>query len=109
MAKDELATYLLLGTALSDTKSLGKIDMNISAPESSDTGLEVIDIQGDAACADRRIRVHHLAKQDGRMERITHAFIEDPESSFTSLLLLWLSFRSAALALPVVLAFIGMK
>jgi two-component sensor histidine kinase len=79
MAKEELATYLS-GTTLSDTKSLGKVDMNISASESSDTGLEVIDIQDDAAYANRRIHARDLAKQDEGMEHIAHAFIEDPET-----------------------------
>jgi hypothetical protein len=54
--------------------------MNVSALTSADTGLEVIDIRSDAAFAARRVHVRDVAVQMAGMQRIAHAFVENPET-----------------------------
>jgi GAF domain len=46
----------------------------------ADTGLEVTDILGGAAFADRPPRPHDVAAQMAAMARIAHAFVERPET-----------------------------
>jgi hypothetical protein len=57
-----------------------KVDMNTPVLTSADTGLEVTDIGGDAAFAARRVRVRGSAVPMEGMQRIAHAFVEDPEN-----------------------------
>jgi hypothetical protein len=54
------------------------MDMNTTASE-TDTGLEVVDIQTDAAFAGRPLHAHNLAAQMAGMQRIASAFVEHPE------------------------------
>src|SRR5580704_12953155 len=54
--------------------------MNTPVLTSADTGLEVTDIGGDAAFAARRVRVRGSAVPMEGMQRIAHAFVEDPEN-----------------------------
>jgi len=54
--------------------------MNASASTSTDTGLEVIDISGDATFAARRVHVRDVAVQMAGMQRLAHAFVENPET-----------------------------
>lgn len=46
----------------------------------AESGLEVIDIQNDAAFAARRLHVHEITVQMEAMQRIAHAFVERPET-----------------------------
>lgn len=52
--------------------------MNVPALMSTDTGLQVIDIQGDAAFAARRVYPRDAVTQMEGMQRIAHAFVESP-------------------------------
>jgi transcriptional regulator with GAF, ATPase, and Fis domain len=54
--------------------------MSASASISADTGLEVIDIRSDATFAARRVHVRDVAVQMSGMQRIAHAFVENPET-----------------------------
>ncbi|WP_158822554.1 GAF domain-containing protein [Granulicella sp. S156] len=54
--------------------------MSTPAVLSADTGLEVIDIQNDAAFAARRVHVRDVALQMEGMRRIAHAFVENPDT-----------------------------
>jgi hypothetical protein len=54
--------------------------MDGSASISVDTGLEVIDIQSDIAFAARHVHVRDVAAQMAGMQRIAHAFVEDPDT-----------------------------
>jgi hypothetical protein len=54
--------------------------MNASALTPADSGLEVIDIVSDAAYAARRVHVRDVAVQMEGMQRIAHAFVENPET-----------------------------
>jgi hypothetical protein len=46
----------------------------------ADTGLEVIDALSDAAFAARRVHVRDVALQMEGMQRIAHAFVENPDT-----------------------------
>jgi transcriptional regulator with GAF, ATPase, and Fis domain len=46
----------------------------------ADTGLEVINAQSDAAFAARRVHVRDVAIQMEGMQRIAHAFVENPDT-----------------------------
>ena len=54
--------------------------MTTSTVSPANTGLEVIDIQNDAAFAARRVHVRDVAIQMEGMRRIAHAFVEDPDT-----------------------------
>jgi hypothetical protein len=54
--------------------------MTTTALTPTDTGLEVIDIEGDPAFAARRIHVRNVATQMEGMQRIARAFVERPEA-----------------------------
>jgi hypothetical protein len=61
--------------------------MNLDAPAlpSTDTGLEVIDVQGDAAFAARHSRARDIVAQMDGMKRIADAFLQSPETIFQEL------------------------
>jgi signal transduction histidine kinase len=46
----------------------------------ADTGLEVLDIQKDSTFAARRLHVRDVAAQMEAMQRLAHAFVENPET-----------------------------
>jgi GAF domain len=46
----------------------------------ADTGLEVLDAQSDAAFAARRVHIRDVAIQMEGMQRIAHAFVENPDT-----------------------------
>jgi signal transduction histidine kinase len=46
----------------------------------TDTGLEVIDLRNDPAFAARRVHVRDVAIQMEGMQRLAHAFVENPET-----------------------------
>ncbi|AEU36644.1 GAF domain-containing protein [Granulicella mallensis] len=46
----------------------------------ADTGLEVINAQSDAAFAARRVHIRDVAIQMEGMQRIAHAFVENPDT-----------------------------
>jgi hypothetical protein len=46
----------------------------------ADTGLEVIDIQSDPVFAARRLHVRDVAMQMEGMQRLAHAFVENPDT-----------------------------
>jgi len=50
----------------------------VSTP--ADTGLEVLDLQSDAAFAARRLHVRDVAMQMEGMRRLAHAFAESPDT-----------------------------
>jgi hypothetical protein len=54
-------------------------------PFVADTGLEVFDIQGNAAFAAREIHARDAAAQVEGMRRIAHAFVEAPETILQAL------------------------
>jgi GAF domain len=54
--------------------------MSASPLTLADSGLEVIDIQSDAAFAARRLHVREITVQMEAMQRIAHAFVERPET-----------------------------
>jgi hypothetical protein len=47
---------------------------------STDTGLEVIDLQSDDAFAERRLHVRDVGMQMEGMRRLAHAFVESPDT-----------------------------
>jgi hypothetical protein len=53
--------------------------MNVNAFTLQDTGLEVIDIQGDSAFAARRLHPRDAAVEMEAMRRVAHAFVENPD------------------------------
>lgn len=52
--------------------------MSAIVEECADTGLEVIDIEGDVAYRARRVHARDAATQMAAMQRIAHAFVENP-------------------------------
>ena len=54
--------------------------MGVAAPDSTDTGLEVIDIATDSEFARRRLHVRNVAMQMEGMHRLARAFVETPET-----------------------------
>jgi hypothetical protein len=54
--------------------------MSEPALQSTETGLEVIDLQGDASFASRRVHVRDSVAQMEGMQRIARAFVESPET-----------------------------
>lgn len=54
--------------------------MNLVPSFTAETGLEVTDLQYDQEFAGRRLHVRDLAKQVQGMQRIAHAFVENPET-----------------------------
>jgi hypothetical protein len=65
--------------------SIGHSIMSIPVQTWAETGLEVIDIQADAAFAARRPRSHSMAAQMEGMQRIAHAFVENPDTLLAEL------------------------
>ena len=59
--------------------------MHAPAPSCAETGLEVIEIEGDSAYAARKIHVRDAATQMLGMQRIAHAFVENPDSILNEL------------------------
>jgi hypothetical protein len=56
------------------------MDGNEQTLRLAETGLEVIDLEQDAAFAARRIHVRNVAVQMEGMQRIAHAFVEKPDT-----------------------------
>ena len=54
--------------------------MNVVIPESKDTGLEVIDILSDPQFALRKLHVRDVSVQMAGLQRLAHAFVENPET-----------------------------
>jgi signal transduction histidine kinase len=54
--------------------------MSEVASQFEDTGLEVIDLQHYPAFAERRLHTREVATQMDGLRRLTHAFVEDPDS-----------------------------
>jgi hypothetical protein len=54
--------------------------MSVVIPESKDTGLEVIDILSDPQFALRKLHVRDVSVQMAGLQRLAHAFIENPET-----------------------------
>jgi signal transduction histidine kinase len=54
--------------------------MSESTSVTEDTGLEVIDLQNDATFAARRLHDRDVAVQLAGMQRLAHAFVENPET-----------------------------
>lgn len=59
--------------------------MQTTSPATADTGLEVIDIEGDAAYAARRVHVRRVAGQMEAMQRLARAFVENPDAMLQEL------------------------
>jgi signal transduction histidine kinase len=58
----------------------GKIAMSGVASIPTETGLEVIDLQGDASFAERRLHVRDVAAQMEGMRRLARAFVQSPDT-----------------------------
>jgi signal transduction histidine kinase len=54
--------------------------MSVVIPESKDTGLEVIDILSDPQFALRKLHVRDVSVQMAGLQRLAHAFVENPET-----------------------------
>ncbi len=54
--------------------------MSLRAPESEDTGLEVIDILSDPQYAGRKPNARDVSLQMAGLGRLAHAFVENPET-----------------------------
>lgn len=54
--------------------------MGVVASNCVDTGLEVFDLHSDSAFAERRLHVRDAAMQMRGMQRLAHAFVENPET-----------------------------
>jgi hypothetical protein len=54
--------------------------MSVVIPGSKDTGLEVIDILSDPQFALRKLHVRHVSVQMAGLQRLAHAFVENPET-----------------------------
>ena len=54
--------------------------MSSVASNSADTGLEVLDLQDDFGFARRRLHSRDIAMQMEGMRRLTHAFVENPDT-----------------------------
>jgi len=48
--------------------------------EANDTGLEVLDLTGDTPFAERRLHLRDVPAQMRGMQRLAHAFVEDPDT-----------------------------
>ena len=53
--------------------------MPLSPSNPSDTGLEVIDIEGDAAFAQRPVHVHASLEHIEALQRLAQCFLENPD------------------------------
>ncbi len=54
--------------------------MSVVIPESKDTGLEVIDILSDPQFVLRKLHVRDVSVQMAGLQRLAHAFVENPET-----------------------------
>jgi signal transduction histidine kinase len=54
--------------------------MNGNQSKLEDTGLEVLDLDGDSAFAERRLHVRDIATQMEGMRRLVRAFVENPDT-----------------------------
>ena len=54
--------------------------MGVLASNCVDTGMEVLDLHSDSAFARRRLHVRDVAMQMRGMQRLAHAFVENPET-----------------------------
>lgn len=61
-------------------RSIGTIAMSLASSNEADTGLEVFDLQHDPAFRERRLHTRDIARQMEGMRRLTHAFVENPET-----------------------------
>lgn len=59
--------------------------MNVSLLNSVDTGLDVVDIEGNAEFAARTKKVRNAAVRMEGMQRLAHAFVERPETALQEL------------------------
>jgi len=57
-----------------------EVEMSSVASNSADTGLEVLDLQDDFGFARRRLHSRDIAMQMEGMRRLTHAFVENPDT-----------------------------
>jgi hypothetical protein len=58
----------------------GEDEMSAATSSVEDTGLDVVDLQTDAAFAARRLHTRDVAMQMEGMRRLAHAFVESPET-----------------------------
>ncbi len=57
---------------------MGVLPMSTSTPTMAETGLEVVDLESDAAFASRRLHVRDIALQIEGMQRLGAAFVDRP-------------------------------